>query len=227
MAGFTLVHGSTQNGTAWAEVAERLRTQGHSVSIPELPKIEPSWTLSRYADIIERAVPKSRPRLIVAHSFSGVFLPLLASQADLLVYEAAVVPEPARSVYDQFVGDRSMFSTAWIAAGARWFDSAEHVVLAREFLFHDCEPERLPSALATIELFDTRHLIREPNPVALWPTVPCVSIVCSYDQTLSPEWSRMAAAKRLGVRPIEIKSGHCPHTSRPHEIAEILHGLAG
>src|SRR5688572_19948215 len=119
-----------------------------------------------------------------------------------------------------------MFSTAWIAAGPRWFDSSQHTLLAREFLFHDCEPERLPSALATVELFHTRHLIMERNPVAVWPTVPCASIVCSDDRTLSPEWSRMAAAKRQGVRSIEIKSGHCPHSSRPHEIAEILEGLA-
>jgi pimeloyl-ACP methyl ester carboxylesterase len=227
MASFTLVHGSTQNGTAWTGVAERLRSQGHSVSILDLPKNEASWPLSRYAALIERAMPELRPRLIVAHSFSGVFLPFLASRADLLVFEAAVVPEPARSVYDQFVADRSMFSAAWIAAGARWFDSGERAILAREFLFHDCQPEALPSALATVELFDTRQLIREPSPMAPWPPVPCASIVCSEDRTLNPEWSRMVAQTRLGVRPIEIRAGHCPHTSRPDEIAEILQQLAG
>ena len=164
---------------------------------------------------------------MVAHSFSGVFLPLLASQADCFVFEAAVVPEPARSVYDQFVSERTMFSAAWIASGARWFDPAEHATLAREFLFHDCEPEAMSSALATVELFDTRHLTREPNPLVVWPNVRYASIVCSEDRTLSPEWSRLAAEKRLGVRPIEIETGHCPHTSRPDEIATILRQLAG
>lgn len=107
MAGFTLVHGSTQNGTAWAAVAEQLRTQGHSVSIPELPKNEASWPLSRYADFIDRAVPESRPRLIVAHSFSGVFLPLLASCRGIInarfsvrwLAEAAVERETLRGRY--------------------------------------------------------------------------------------------------------------------------------
>jgi hypothetical protein len=120
-----------------------------------------------------------------------------------------------------------MFSPAWIAAGSRWFNSAEHAELAREFLFHDCDPDRLLSALATVELFDTRHLVKEPSPMALWPSVSCVSVVCSEDRTLSPDWSRMAAVSRLGVQPIEIKAGHCPHTSRSRQLAEILQSVAG
>ena len=120
-----------------------------------------------------------------------------------------------------------MFSANWIASGARWFDRAEHAKLAREFLFHDCEPDAVSSALATVELFDTRHLTREPNPVVVWPNVRCASIVCSEDRTINPEWSRMVAVKRLGVDPIEIEAGHCPHTSRPDDTAMILHQLSG
>jgi hypothetical protein len=156
-----------------------------------------------------------------------VFLPLLVPWADCLVFEAAVLPEPARSVYDQFVNDRSMFSVAWVASGARWFDQAEHAMLAREFLFHDCAPAALPSALATIELFDTRHLTKEPSPLVVWPSTRSVSIVCSEDRTLSPDWSRRVAETRLGLRPIEIDAGHCPHTSRPSDIASILQQLTG
>jgi hypothetical protein len=197
------------------------------VSVPELPKQEPSWTLSKYAFFIEQEIAQTRPRVIVAHSFSGVFLPLLSSHADLLIFEAAVVPEPGRSVYDQYLADDSMFSAAWIAAGSRWFNPAERPDLAREFLFHDCEPARFHSALATVELFDTRHLVKEPSPMAFWPSASCVSVVCSEDRTLRPDWSRMVAVSRLAIRPIEIMSGHCPHSSRPREIATILQTLVG
>jgi hypothetical protein len=72
-----------------------------------------------------------------------------------------VIPEPERSVYAQAVSDRSMFSAAWIESGTRWFDPAEQATLAREFLFHDCELDALLPALKTVELFDTRHLIRD------------------------------------------------------------------
>lgn len=226
MAGFTLIHGSTQNATAWTGVAERLRNCGHSVSLPDLPKSEPSWTLAEYADFIAHAIPAVRPRIVVAHSFSGVFLPLLASSADCLVFEAAVIPEPERSVYDQFVSDRSMFSAAWIESGARWFDPAEQATLAREFLFHDCESDAVLPALKTVELFDTRHLTMEPSPPVDWSSVRWASIVSSKDRTLNPAWSRRVAEKRLGVRPIEIEAGHCPHTSRPDGIAMILRQLA-
>jgi len=226
MAGFTLIHGSTQNATAWAGVADRLRSHGHSVSAPDLPKSKPAWTLGAYADFIVHAMPAIRPRLVVAHSFSGVFLPLIASSADCLVFEAAVIPEPGRSVYDQFVSDRSMFSAAWIESGSRWFDSAEHATLARDFLFHDCELDAVLPALNTVELFDTRHLTMEPSPLVDWPSARCASIVSSKDRTLNPAWSRRVAETRLGVRPIEIEAGHCPHTSRPDEITMILRQLA-
>jgi pimeloyl-ACP methyl ester carboxylesterase len=226
MAGFTLVHGSTQNASAFTAVAEELRALGHSVSVPDLPKNQPSWNLAHYARFIADAIPPPRPRIVVAHSFSGVFLPLVAASADLLVFEAAVVPEPSRSVYEQFLADRSMFSPEWIAAGARWFDPAEQQNLAREFLFHDCPERALAAALATVELVDTRHLTTERCPLAEWPQTSGASIVCDGDRTLSPEWSRAAAVNRLGAAPVELSAGHCPHTSRPKELVEILEHLA-
>jgi hypothetical protein len=54
----------------------------------------------------------------------GVFLPLVAQVRDcaLLVFLAAVIPEPGKSVRDQFAEDPGMFSRDWIEAGPRWFD---------------------------------------------------------------------------------------------------------
>jgi hypothetical protein len=31
----------------------------------------------------------------------------------------------------------------------------------------------------------------------------------------------------LGVTPVELPGSHCPHVSRPVEVAEILSGVAG
>lgn len=97
-----------------------LQARGHVVAAPDLPKAAPEWKLGDYAGEIARSVVEPRT-VVVAHSFSGVFLPLVADlrECALLVSLAAVVPEPGKSVRSQFVEDPAMFDPEWIAAGSR------------------------------------------------------------------------------------------------------------
>jgi pimeloyl-ACP methyl ester carboxylesterase len=222
MPGLTLIHGSGQNSGAWDAVAAILRSRGHEVSTPELPKNAPDWSLSRYAEYIAAQIAGSRPRIVAAHSFSGVFLPLVAPHADAVVFVAAVIPEPGRSVRQQFEADRSMFSPEWIAAGPRWFDPQQAEALARHFLFHDCDEGTIVEALRTVEVFDTRQIVAEPSPFTNWPDTPRYSIVATGDRTLSPSWIRRMTEEQLQVRPIEIAAGHCPHNSQPQRMAGLL-----
>ena len=60
------------------------------------------------------------------------------------------------------------------------------------------------------------------------PDVPCSSIVCADDRTISPAWSRRIARERLGVDPIELPGGTLPScvsvcvTRRCSRILEAL-----
>lgn len=36
------------------------------------------------------------------------------------------------------------------------------------------------------------------------------------------EWQRNAACELLGIKPIELPGGHCPHVSRPDVLADAL-----
>jgi hypothetical protein len=225
MAGFTLVHGSTQNSSGWGLLAAELR-RDHKVETPELPKTEPTWSLGRYAEFIAQRISTARPRIVVAHSFSGVFLPLLASHCDALVFLAAVVPEPGRSLRDQFARDPTMLSDSWISAGQRWFDPGEHETLAREFLFHDCDEQTVQWGLRTVELFETQNLAGEACALDGWPVTRRYSIVCSADRTISPLWGASQAREVLGIEPYELASGHCPHVSRAKELSGILSSVA-
>jgi pimeloyl-ACP methyl ester carboxylesterase len=192
-----------------------------------LPKQAPDWRLGDYAVEIARSVVGPHT-VVVGHSFSGVFLPLVAHLRDcgLLVFLAAVIPEPGKSVRDQFTEDPEMFSRDWIEAGPRWFDRSLQAALAEEFLFHDCDEVTLPWALRTVELFDTRHLVTQPAPFTRWPSVPAASIVSTNDRTLTADWGRRVSRRVLGREPVEIKAGHCPHVSQPGEVADILQELA-
>lgn len=227
MATFLLLHGSTQNATCWGRVAPLLRSRGHEVVTPELTKRAPRWGFEHYAAEIAASII-SPAALVVGHSFSGALLPLVPRlrACSMLVFLAAAIPEPGKSLRDQLREDPSMFSSAWLAAGQRWQDASQHVLLAEEFLFHDCDPETLSWAVTTVDLLDTSHLVAEPLPLDTWPAVPVASIVATEDRTLSPEWSRRMCRDVLGVRPLEIRSGHCPHVSQPAAVAEMLDRLA-
>lgn len=226
MAAFVLVHGSTQNGECWAPVGGLLKRRGHAVATPELPKHEPDWGFERYAAVIAQSIEKPNT-IVVAHSMSGAFLPLVSEirQCGALVFLAAAIPEPGRSAREQCGDDPPMLTPKWIAAGARWFDKSQREPLAREFLFHDCDEETIARVLGTVELLDARQLFPVPHPLRVWPHVPTASIVATLDRALSPEWVRQASRRVLGVEAIEIQAGHCPHVSQPERVASILEQL--
>ncbi|HEX5043882.1 MAG TPA: alpha/beta hydrolase [Candidatus Polarisedimenticolaceae bacterium] len=227
MAAFLLLHGSGQSARCWERVGRLLEERGHRALAPELPKHALDWTLADYAAYVAAQVP-GPGTVAVAHSFSGVFLPLIAERAPLahLVFLAAVIPEPGKSVRTQFVEDPGMFHPSWIEAGPRWFLESGQEVLAREFLFHDCDGETLAWALGTVELFDTRHLVTEPAPFTALPRTATTCIVATEDRTLTADWIRRTAHRVLGIESLEIQAGHCPHASQAARIATILHGLA-
>jgi len=228
MTDFLLLHGSGTNAASWQCLRDVLVARGHVVIAPELPKQAAAWTLPDYADCIgEAGAPAGT--VAVAHSLSGVFLPLLPYVTDysLLLVLAAVVPESGRSVREQFTADPTMFSPQWIAAGQRWFDPAEAQGLAREFLFHDCDDATIRWATTTVEPYDSRQIVTEVSPLTEWPTVRSASIVASSDRTLDPHWCRRISRRILGVEPIDIDGGHCPQIARPAALADALQKLAG
>jgi pimeloyl-ACP methyl ester carboxylesterase len=221
VAGFTLIHGSGQNASSWRDVAKELRDRGHEVSTPDLPKNEPSWNLQKYAAFINDRLTQERPRVVVAHSFSGVFLPLL-TDVDLLIFLAAVLPEPHRSVREQFAADAAMFHPEWIAAGPRWFDLEQREALAREFLFHDTPADKMTWALQSVEFFHTQHLVVEPAPFDSWPDTASASVICTNDRTITADWGRRMTLRHHGMALIEMESGHSPQISHAAELSSIL-----
>jgi hypothetical protein len=54
------------------------------------------------------------------------------------------------------------------------------------------------------------------------PDLPSTFVLPREDRTLRAEWMRRAATERLGVTPVEVDGGHCPHTSRPEVVANVL-----
>ena len=223
MSLFCLVHGSTQNASCWDPLILELEKLGHEAVRMNLPVNEPEASATRYADLIAEAIPRNLDdAIVVAHSASGLFLPLVPALRPVrgLVFLASVVPSIGKSLRDQVLEEKDMFNPEWIGK-----DPTKDEQLARQFLFHDCSPERTEWALGTMSLMLARQSILEVSPLTEWSSVPCSYIVCQDDRTIQPGWSRGAARERLGIDAIELPGGHCPFVGRSAELAIALSGL--
>lgn len=218
MSLFCLVHGSTQNAAGWELLTAELTRQGHEAVCPELPADVPDASATVYADVIAKAVPSDQT-IVVAHSASGMFLPLVAAQRPIrkMVFLTSVIPKLETSIFGQFQADRSMFNPEWLGK-----DPTKSDEIARQFLFHDCSPEVTRWALTTLRLMNAKQAMMETCPLKAWPSTPPTYILCTEDRAIEPEWSRRAARELLGVEALELPGGHCPHVSRPAELAAML-----
>src|SRR5688572_17666404 len=177
MSVFCLIHGSTQSPAGWRLlISELTRCQRDSFTV-DLPVDEPDAGLIRYADLIAAQIRAAGQDdvIAVAHSVSGIFLPLLPERCSVrrLVFLAAVVPERGMSVFDQFAADPGMMNPAWVGK------SPADDSVAREFLFHDCAPDVAAWALTTRRLLVARGALAEKCSLTAWPNVPMSSILCA------------------------------------------------
>jgi pimeloyl-ACP methyl ester carboxylesterase len=220
---FCLVHGSAQAPSGWDLLVPELKKLGHETVCPDLPTNEPEASATRYAQVIGESFKDSRARaIVVASSASGMFLPLVPEYAPVarMVFLAAVVPEPGKSMMQRFRDDPEMFNPEWVGK-----DPTKDPEVARRFLFHDCSPAVTQWAVANLRLMYARAAMMEPCPLQQWPQVPSTYILCREDRTIDPEWWRREAERLLGEKPIELPGGHCPHVSRPAELGAVLSAL--
>lgn len=223
MARFCLIHGSAQSPRGWDLLTPELQRRGHQVLLADLPSGVTQLPWQNYCDAILAACGLVDDVIVLGASMSGVFLPLVAAQSDRvskMVFEAGMIPPLGISPLQMVRSDVSIFNPAWIGK-----DPTRDHAVAREFLFHDCSPEVADWAVATLRLMVPMRVLNEPIPIQAWPAKPSVYIVCRDDRTILPDWSRRKAREMLGIEPLELPGGHCPHVSRPAELAELLNTI--
>lgn len=224
---FCLMHSSGQGPQGWKLVVEELERHGHSAITPAFDLAKTDEGALFHAETIIQALrePGQRPAdvVCVAHSASGMFLPIVAEKwrPRRMIFLAALIPQPGRSIVEQFHADPSMFNPAW--RGKNPMDDR----VALEFVYHDCPADRIEWALSTRALFYARKAMEEPCPLSAWPSVPALYIACLDDRTITSAWQVRAARERLNVEPFVLPGGHCPNVSRPEALAKLLIEIAG
>jgi pimeloyl-ACP methyl ester carboxylesterase len=222
MSVFCLVHGSTQSPKGWAVLVSELNARGHDCVCVDLPTDKPDASATEYAAVIGAALAGVSKPIVVAHSASGLFLPLVPDHAsvDRLVYLAAVIPLPGESFLSQFQKAPGMYRPDFVGR-----DPTKDDAIAHHYLFHDCSPDTAQWALSTLRLMFAKQAILESCPLGKWPDVPSSYISCSEDRAINPDWWEVAAYERLRTQPVRIKAGHAPHVSHSVEVADILDSL--
>jgi pimeloyl-ACP methyl ester carboxylesterase len=224
---FAIVHGSMAGSGAYTRLATDLDRRGQLVLLIELPVDRPELTGTDYARLVAEQLDaaladdgkESELLVVVAHSASGLLLPLVPSfhRVAHLVYLAAGVPQPGMTLDEQLQAEPDMLNPAWVGV-----DPFQHHQAARRFLFHDCDRSTADWAIATQTPWYPEGMYNERCPLAAFPPVPSTSVICVRDRVIRPAWSRRVARDRLHAQVIELPGGHCPHVSRPALLAKAL-----
>lgn len=215
---FLLVHGTTQSPDGWRLLAGELAALGHEVVTTDLLEFGEDLSVAGYAAAVSAQQSGAHIDVVVAHSGAGLLLPAIATatQAVTQVFLAAGIPSGTRSLIEELSDNAtSLVNEDWIGV-----DPTTDIVAARRFLFHDCIPQVADWACSTLRSFVPVSAYSAR--ILLAPEIRAVSVVPGDDRTLRPDWMITASRQRLGVEPIIIEGGHCPHVSRPTELAAIL-----
>jgi len=213
MTTFALIHGGGDVGWYWHLVERELRAGGHESVAPDLPCNDDSAGLSEYADTVVEAIGARDDVVVVAQSFGGFTAPLVADRipARALVLVAGMIPAPGERPDDWPANTR--------------FDQVMRENPQEDLSYHD-----VPRALADQARGKARAQSATPGhspwPLAAWPVVPTRFVLCSVDRFFPTDFMCRVVARRLGIAPDEIASGHCPALSQPKELADMLVGYA-
>lgn len=231
MTVFVLLHGGMHSASCWSAVEDELRRHGHHAIAPDLPVDDDSAGALQWARVAAAAVDTAMNCAVgnspddvvaVAHSISGLCLPVLATLRSLrrMVFVGGLLPVPGQPFARHLEtnpdaitfpepegGGTGPFGLTWEAV--------------RLGFYHDC-----PEDVARQAFQEMRHqsftVFVEPCPISDWPPTPSTYILLRDDRAVGAGWARRNAMDRIGADVVEIDGGHSPFFSRPVELAAVL-----
>jgi hypothetical protein len=229
MTTFALVHGAWHGGWCWQRLIPELAARGHRAVAMDLPTDDPQAGAEHYAASVVQALEGfDEDVVLVGHSLAGLTIPVVASLRPVrhLVYVCAILPRPG-AAWDDVAAEQPAsghYQSAIPAVGNPDGSASCPEERAMELFYHDC-PSDLARWAARLLRRQNWRVSQETSPLAAFPEVPTSSILCKADRVVDPAWSRAAALRVLGIRPIELSGGHSPFLSQPAKLAQVLHGL--
>jgi pimeloyl-ACP methyl ester carboxylesterase len=234
-----LVHGAWHDGSCWRHVVRELGERGLPAVAVELPADCPGLGADAYADAVLAAIGPLGPGervVLVGHSLGGLTVPVVAQRLGpervaAMVLVGALLPRAGASFDDQMRADPGIM--------ARGFGRGQHKhedgttswppEAAAAGLYRGVAEEASDAVVAEAVARLRRQawtVSREVTPLAEWPAVRTVVMVCADDRVVDPEGSRRRAGELPGAELVELAGGHFPMLTRPAELAGIIDACA-
>lgn len=235
-----LLHGSWHGAWCWHKVIPHLQSHGHHVHVPDLPAHGRHWRFARgrttlasmAAHVCETLDALDEPALLVAHSRGGIVASTVAelrpNKLAGVAYLAAYMLRNGERVADFFRKDKeSLVSRSIRISKATLTDSlpdaAQRAALYADCADADVELARLlltpePSLPAL-----TRLKLSEKN----YGSVRRHYIELTQDRAVTIALQRQMIAASPCASVSSIESSHSAYFSRPEELANCIHAIAG
>jgi pimeloyl-ACP methyl ester carboxylesterase len=217
-----LVHGASNDGSAWRGVYDILRKDGYHVSVVQEPLTGLSDDVAATKRVIDQ---QDGPVILVGHSYGGTIITVAGADSKVraLVYVAALQPDVGETTNQLAasmpgtlpISDLKPTKDGFIFIDPTKFaaDIATDLPMAQaEFMANS----QMPVAAAA---FDA------PVTVAAWHDKPCYGIIATADRALNPKLARWMY-NRSGSKITEIKANHLVYISQPGAVASVIETAA-
>ena len=230
---YVLVHGAWMGAWVWDDVAEPLETDGHRVTVVELPSHGSDTALAADADLadyvarVEEAVSAAEtPVRLVGHSMAGMVIAQVAENRpddiEQLVFVAAYLPRDGESLLDLAFQDADAITGQHLV-----FNEDGTVDVAADGIADvfcaDCSAEALGRLAGELRA-EPGHPLEEPVTLSddNFGRVPRAYIKTLQDRAVSPALQTQMLAATPVDRVIEFDTSHTPMLAAPDELVAEL-----
>ncbi|MFJ6438459.1 alpha/beta hydrolase [Streptomyces sp. NPDC091416] len=215
MAAVVLVHGLYHRPEHFAVLAERMRTDGTEVAVPELHRGSLAADTAAAQAAID-ALPE--PPVVFGHSYGGSVITGVRGAAHL-VYLAAFVLDVGESAAS--LGGMSQQLKDAIVAEPDG-STTLHPGLAIDTLYGDC-PDPLAAQAVGLLRAQAPGCGRGVPQHHSWKKTPSTYVICAQDRAIDPGLQRTMASRCTDVR--EWQTSHSPFVGQPDLTVELLREL--
>ena len=236
MKRFLLIHGSWHGAWCWYKVAPRLESEGHIVTVPDVPgrMLSPAKPISvgfnTMLKSLRGSLPAGEKTTIVAHSRYGILASTLAEafpdRIDRVIYLASYMLPTGKRGAEYFRWDKTSFLAPHVKISKLGMWDQLHPDIFREGLYHDCNEddnklglmllgkEPLRPVLSKLKLTDGRY-----------GRVPKAYIRLTEDQAVTPALQDRLLNEVCVDRVESIAASHSAYFSKPDELTRTILSL--
>lgn len=233
MRHYVLIHGSWHGAWCWYKIAPRLKAEGHSVVVPDLPgrgrnPAKPIFvSLNTLVDAVGKLLPKDRKTTVVVHSRYGILASRLAEKfydrINRTIYLASYMIPPGKKAVEYFRTDSGSYLRPYFEASRTGLWDWLNPEIYREGLYHDCNDDD--------NMLGTMMLCREPLRPVLeklkltderYGSVPRSYIRLTDDRAVTIEMQDMLLNQTTVDRVESIHASHSAYFSKPDELTQTI-----